>query len=49
MNFFVNVLWIALGLAFLSLSRSDLRTGPRAVGLIVGVIGAGALAAGVLL
>jgi hypothetical protein len=49
MEFLVSILWIALGLAFLGLARSYLRTGPRAVGIVVGVMGAPSLASGVLL
>lgn len=48
MEFLVSVLWIGLGLAFLRLARSYLRTGPQTVGIAVGVVGAAALGAGLL-
>lgn len=48
MHFLASVLWIALGLAFLAFGRSYWCSGPKPVGLIVGLMGAIALTAGVI-
>jgi hypothetical protein len=49
MNFLTNVLWIAIGMTLTSLARSYLRTGPKSVGLSLGLLGAAALGAGFFL
>lgn len=49
MAFLVNILWIAIGVAFGVLARNYRRSGARTVGFILGIIGAIALSAGVLL
>jgi hypothetical protein len=49
MNFLANMLWIAVGVVFIALSRSYLRTGPRPVGIVIGAIGAVSLGAGLFL
>jgi hypothetical protein len=48
-NFLANVLWIAIGLSFIALARSYLRTGQRSVGYLVAAIGAVSLGAGLIL
>jgi hypothetical protein len=49
MNFLVSILWIAIGVALMALSRPYLRTGPRVVGAIIGAFGAVSLCAGMFL
>jgi hypothetical protein len=49
LNFLANILWMAIGVTLLALSRSYLHTGPRIVGAIIGAFGAVSLIAGVFL
>jgi hypothetical protein len=48
-NFATNLLWIALGCGFLAFARSYGRDGHRVTALIVCVIAALALGAGIIL
>ena len=49
MGFIANIFWISIGFMFWALARSYLRSGPRAAGISLGLIGATAIAAGMFL